>query len=485
MHRKFLSSLGLLLLLNLLIKPFWILGIDRAVQNVIQNSVNPNDYGLYYALFNFSFLFNIFLDLGITNLNNKNIAQNHTILNKHLSSIITLRFVLGTIYMLITLGIGFLIGYSSYQILLLLVFAINQFLISFILYLRSNISGLHLFKTDSVISVLDRFIMIFICLILLLNQSKENPFKIEWYIIAQSVSYIVTIIITLIIVLKKAKLKKLNWNKSFSMAIIKKSYPYAILVLLMTFYNRIDSVMLERISVNGSYQASIYAAAYRLLDAGNMIAYLFAGILLPMFSRMIKQKEKLEELVGLSFSLLLFISASSAAFGFFFRYELMQLLYSKNIMETSQVFGILIFCFVFVSCTYVYGTLLTANGNLKSLNIMASTGMIINIGLNIILIPNLESIGAATSSLITQGLTALAQIILAHKILKLKMEKGYWTSAFLFLVGLFAIGYSIRTFLPIKDATLQMLLFILYIPILAVLTKLLKIVSISKAFRYS
>jgi len=99
MHRKFLSSLGLLLFLNLLIKPFWILGIDRAVQN----SVSPADYGLYYALFNFSFLFNILLDLGITNLNNKNIAQNHHILNKHLSSIVTLRLLLGIFYFIATI----------------------------------------------------------------------------------------------------------------------------------------------------------------------------------------------------------------------------------------------------------------------------------------------------------------------------------------------------------------------------------------------
>ena len=57
---------------DFLIKPFWIFGIDRTVQNMI----GTEQYGLYYALFNFSFLFNIFLDLGITNFNNRNISQN-------------------------------------------------------------------------------------------------------------------------------------------------------------------------------------------------------------------------------------------------------------------------------------------------------------------------------------------------------------------------------------------------------------------------
>jgi len=61
MQKKFITNLALLLLLNLLIKPFWILGIDRAVQN----AVSPAEYGLFYALFNFSFLFIIHLDFVI------------------------------------------------------------------------------------------------------------------------------------------------------------------------------------------------------------------------------------------------------------------------------------------------------------------------------------------------------------------------------------------------------------------------------------
>ncbi len=35
MQKKFITNLALLLLLNLLIRPFWILGIDRAVQNAV------------------------------------------------------------------------------------------------------------------------------------------------------------------------------------------------------------------------------------------------------------------------------------------------------------------------------------------------------------------------------------------------------------------------------------------------------------------
>ena len=107
MQKKFVTNLGFLLLLNLLIKPFWILGIDRAVQN----SVGAESYGLYAALFNFSFLFNILLDVGITNYNNRNIAQHNHLLQKHLSGILVLRLVLSFVYFLISIIVAYVLGY--------------------------------------------------------------------------------------------------------------------------------------------------------------------------------------------------------------------------------------------------------------------------------------------------------------------------------------------------------------------------------------
>ena len=163
MQRTFITNLALLLFVNVLVKPFWILGIDRSVQN----TVGAEEYGLYYALFNFSYLLNILLDLGITNFNNRNIAQNEQLLAKHFSSVATLKWSLGGVYLVATLVAGLLVGYEGRVVQFLLFLCINQFLLSFILYLRSNLAGMHLFKQDSFMSVLDRTIMIGICAMLL------------------------------------------------------------------------------------------------------------------------------------------------------------------------------------------------------------------------------------------------------------------------------------------------------------------------------
>jgi O-antigen/teichoic acid export membrane protein len=385
MQRTFVTNLILVIGLNLLIKPFWILGIDRYVQI----AVGAETYGFYYALFNFSFLLNILLDFGITNFNNKNISQHQYLLNKHLSSILALRILLAVVFCVITMTLGWIIGYTADMLKMLLALIFNQALISFILYLRSNVSGLHLFRTDSFISVTDRLIMIVICgFLLIMHNSYGIPFDIRWFIYAQTAGYLVTAIITLFIVIDKAKLKKLTWRYSFFLMILKKSYPYAVLVLLMTFYNRIDTVMLERMFPlhEGARLAGIYASAYRFLDAANMIAFLFAGLLLPMFARMLKKKESVEQLVHLSFCLLVVPAFVVSISSYFYSDELMGFLYrqTSHPTESAAVFRILMFCFIPISSTYIFGTLLTANGNLKQLNLMAATGMVINVTLNLI-----------------------------------------------------------------------------------------------------
>ena len=450
MQKKFLTNLALLLFLNLLVKPFWVLGIDRSVQN----AVGAADYGFYFSILNFSFLFNILLDFGVTNFNNRNIAQNNHLLNKHFSSILMLKFMLLGVYLLVTFSVGLIIGYDSAQFKMLGWVTFNQFLLSFILYLRSNVSGLLFFKTDSLLSVLDRLLMILFCSILLWGDFTTSPFQIEWFVYAQTLAYGITATVAFLIVMYKASFKKLVWNRPFILMILKKSLPFALLVLLMAQYNRIDTVFIERLLPKGvgAQQSGIYAQGYRLLDASNMIAFLFAVLLLPLFSKMIKLKQSVESLVQLSFSILFAVSVTIALVSYFYNYELMSWMYpihpgesalghAERVRESAEILSLVMFGFVAISTVYVFGTLLTANGSLKTLNIIAASGVIISIVLNIILVPRLEALGSAYASLTAQFVTSIAQVIAVQMIFKFRVNYKLLSVLFIFVMGVFMAGY--------------------------------------------
>ena len=448
MQRKFLTNLGLLLTLNLLIKPIWIFAIDRNVQNI----TGVNDYGFYFVIFNFSFLFNILLDLGITNFNNRNIAQNHQLLNKHFSSIIVLKIMLALVYILITFSVAIILHYNTNQMQLLAWLGLNQILISFILYLRSNISGLLLFKTDSFLSVIDRFLMIVFCGILLWGHITTIPFRIEWFVYSQTAAYSITALIALMIVIKKARFRKLNFHWPFFLMIMKQSLPFALLVLLMTFYNRLDPVMLEGLLPDkvGNQQAGIYASGFRLLDAANMIAYLFSVLLIPIFSKMIKNKDSVEQMVKLSFTLIITFAIIIAVSCIVYSYELMDLLYNLHIKESANVFRLLMGGFVAVSTTYIFGTLLTANGNLWQLNIVSLIGLVVNFLINLFLIPRLLAVGSAYASLLTQFFIAIVEVVIAQHIFRFRINYRFLLTLAFFILGVVIFNLFLHQFHPEK-----------------------------------
>lgn len=431
-QKNFVSNLAILIVLNLLVKPFWPLVIEPSVQFEVGNNV----YGEYFAIFNFSFLLNILLDLGITNFNNKNIAQNNQLLTKHFSSLFSLKLALAILYIVATMIIGYLMKYEFRLMKLILIMGFNQFLISMLLYLRSNLLGMHLFKTDSLVSILDRFIMIVFCGLLLWTHFTGIKMSIYVFVYIQTFAYLITTAIAFFTVITHTKGFKLTWNYPFFVMILKKSFPFAVLVLLMTFYNRLDAVMIERILGGnlGAEQAGIYAKGFRLLDAANMIAFLFSVQLLPVFSRMLKYKENVEQLVKLSVTLLITPALVVGIGCFFYNMELTKLI-NHGVTDSASVFGILMCCFIPISTTYIFGTLLTANGNLKQLNWMATIGIGINFILNIILIRYYHAMGSAVSSFITQLFTALIQVYLSVKIFNFRLNKRLIVQLILFVAG--------------------------------------------------
>lgn len=474
--KKFIFDLAILLVLNLLIKPFWTIIVEPKVQGQIGNI----NYGEYFVIFNLSLVLNIFLDFGLTNFNNKNIAQNHHLLSKHFSKMLGLKFALGIFYMVVSFVIGYLV--LGYSLMLVLVLCGNMFFLSFILFLRSNLQALHLFRVDSIVSVLDRVIMIIIVGAMLLNMfgMKVTP---QGFVYAQTAGYALTSLIAFIIVLNKTHTFKLHWDRAFNMMILKKSAPYAVLVLLMSFYNRFDSLMIEQLldGNQGKEQSGIYAKGFRLLDAANQIAYLFSVQLLPLFSRMIKHKENVENVVKLSFTLLLTPALIVSISTIFYAQHFFEKIYTGD-TQGYEILAVLMNCFTAISISYIFGTLLTASGNLKKQNIVAMVGILINVVLNLILIPKFFAFGSAISSLVTQMFTGLAQVWICYKVFHFKLNKRLLTALFFFIVGLVLINYF--TLHLTKQWMLNFVIMLIFSGLLAFVTGMVNPKSVLRFLKY-
>lgn len=451
LQKKLLSGLFWVMLLNLMIKPLWILGIEVGVQNAVGKDV----YGFYIALFNFAYIFNILLDVGTTNYNTRNIAQHPQLIAKHLPVLLTMKLMLLVLYAVVTFTSALLWGYGSREFYLLAFLTLNQFLNSLILYLRSNFQGLLLFKWDSVLSILDRAIMIVICGLLLFGTRTGSlgAFRIEWFVYAQTAAYLATALLALGVLLRTQQFSgskfrlRLNWP--MTCMVLKRSLPFALLVLLMACYNRIDPILLQKLAPDGNDQAGIYAGALRLLDALTMIGYLVSVPLLPIYSKLCSRatesQQQIADTTRIVFSAIMVFSITAAVTLSAFAEQLMGLLYHNSIEEYASVFRILIFGIIPISITYVFGTLLTANGSLRQLNSLAAITLAANIGINMALIPRMGAMGSAWASLAAQSFMAVAQMVIALRIFNMRPTGCYILKLLFFALMMAGLSLFGRT----------------------------------------
>ena len=420
MKKKFLSNLILVLVLNIVIKPFYILGIDAEILKITEQN-SPGSYGTYFSLLSLAFIFNIILDMGVNNFNTRNIAQNNQLLQKHFSKIFSLKLILSIFYIIILFIVGLIFNFSFQEMKWLIIIGFNQILVALILFIRSNMSALLLFKKDSVLSVTDRLILIFFCGYFIWSIGDDSIITIDFFILSQTIAYLITLIAGFLLLVKHSKFPKLKWDQLFFKMIVKKSLPYALLIFLMSVYYYSDVVMVERI--RGNIEVANYAHGYRFFMAFNMLGYLFAGLLLPIFSKLIKEKKSVVPVSWLSFKLIYFFALVICVTVWTYKVEIIHWRYEINgslLLHSSETFGWLIISFIAVSCNYIFGTLLTAKGSMKQLNILAVFGILINISLNLLLIPDKGSSGAAFASAFTQFFILAFQIALCYKIFNFK-----------------------------------------------------------------
>ena len=207
MKRFFVKNLFFVILINVLIKPFWVFFIDRTVQN----KVGYTQFGTYWALLNTTLVFQIILDMGILNYTNKTIAQSNEQVGKLFSSTLFAKLILFILYTSIILSLSMTLQHTREERYLLMGIIGMQFLNSLLQYIRSIISALHYFKVDGIVSIMDKLLMIGICGILFLNSKTSAAFTIHWFVIAQLVSYLISVAMALWLL--KRLYKKPFWSR--------------------------------------------------------------------------------------------------------------------------------------------------------------------------------------------------------------------------------------------------------------------------------
>lgn len=407
---RFLKGLSWLIILNMLVKPVWLFFIDRQVQNI----VGYEEYGKYFAILSLSYVLFFLSDVGISNMLNQRMA-NHLPVNIY--QLLRIKFFLLLTYFVVFCFIGWLTHIANWEILFLVIAV--QCLTSLLIFFRNIVTANQYFGADAWFSVIDKTLMILFCGVLIYT-SLFNKISLPVFLRTQVVCTAIAVIICFLFIVKK-KFISINGSKRIE-SLFRQMLPFTLIILLMSVHYRLDGFLLERIHPNGAMEAGIYASAYRLLDASNMVGYLASSFLVAFVARNLKENEVLEEAILNTRHILMFCSLGAVSFVIVFASWLQQVLYHSNIAYNASVMQLCIASFPAYCLVHVYGSVLTGAAKFKQFITILIFSVVLNIILNLILIPSKGALGCSIAALASQYVCGITTLVVSSKTLAISVN---------------------------------------------------------------
>jgi len=208
------------------------------------------------------------------------------------------------------------------------------------------------------------------------------------------------------------------WKPLFRVAL-----PLGLAGVMVTVYYRIDAVLVFNIS--GAEEAGYYGAAYRVMDPLHVLPTAVMTSIFPVVAALHGiDRARVGRLVqsGLDFlvivSLPIFVGSIAVA------EPLMATIFGDGFERAADVLPILLFAFMWVALGYLSGYLIPVVHLQWWFAGLALAGVVVNIGLNLVLIPPHGAVGAAIATVFTEMLIAVAGTALVLRRLRARLSYG-------------------------------------------------------------
>ena len=372
--------------------------ISFVVSVFVVRYLGPKDFGIYSYAISFAWLFASISTLGLETISTRELVRNPDKRNEINGTVFFLRLVGSIACIIITAIVLLLIGESTYTTILILIF-----------------SGSFIFQSFSAIEYYFRGIV----------KAKYNAYALSasvifssglkilfiilkapliYFIIAASAEYLV-LAIALVIVYHQNELSVFRWkySKKIASSLLKDSWPLALSGVVVMIYMRIDQVMIK--NMLNDEAVGYYSAAVRLCEAWYFIPVTLCNAIFPaIVNAKNVSTEFYNNRMQKLYDLLTWLAIGIAIPVTIFSGQIIQLLFGNEFSPAAPVLTIYIWAGIAVFLGVASSQYLI-NENLTKLSFSRNlVGMILNVGLNLVLIPKYGITGSAIATLISYTL---------------------------------------------------------------------------------
>jgi len=368
--------------------------------------LGTNDYGAFSALVNLTAIASVALDLGFNVLFVREGARHSNEIQRYLRNVMSLRLLMSIVALLILALLVYPVGLGY----LLIPGFVLMALTSYATLLRNGLYAVQQLGFEAIAVVIESVVLL--ALVLYGGISHQG---IAYYVWAYAAQYGFSCVYFAIVLAAK-RIAFIGWR--FETAFLRewlwKGLPFALTFVLTIIYFKIDQPLV--LIFHGRIDASIYAAAYKPIEALLFIPITFLSVVFPVLS--VYHRERPREMLDAlnRFYKALLLMGWPASVGIFvLAGPLTPLMLGPDFGASETPLRILALALGVAFVNNAFIGALNASDRQSSFSWAAAWSVIANIALNLALIPPFSYVGASWATVGTEVALGVAGWILTAR----------------------------------------------------------------------
>lgn len=374
--------------------------ISKIIQLIIfvylARTLGKEDFGIFSFGIAFALLIVTIADFGLSTLLIREISRNKNAASKYVPNAVIVKILLSVITLIVAYLFLNIMHYSPKLKIVAYIMLLFTIIQSFTELYHSVFRAFERMYYDATIKVLRMCILIGMVFYAIKN---------NYGLIAASLSFPITELIvfaiSVLVAYKKFIVASFEFDYKFSKKLLKKSSLFCLSLVFSGLFVYMGSIFLSKI--RSTTEVGIYSAAANIMLALVFIPVMYGNAIFPVISRLhITSKKSLKFAYERSFKYMLIIGLPISVGIYVLSDKVVSLLYGKEYMESAVVLAILSGYLLLRFLNVVSGFTLSSINQQGSRVLSQGIAALINVILNLILIPLYGFIGAAISIVITE-----------------------------------------------------------------------------------
>jgi len=435
--------------------------LGLSVVKISTNYLSLSGYGEYVMVYEFLAFFGIAADLGLFTIAVKEMSKDENQIPKIIGNVLSLRTILSFTTMLVAVIAVFLMPmYENTRIPLGVAVASLTVFLTIVNGTISSVLQTKLrMEMASIATVVGKAVSVGM-MFYIVFWGYPNDTEIGFYMLVASgvIGNLVMVLMTEKFVRKITPLQ-FRFDMDVWKDVFFKALPYGIALILSTVYFRINSLMIS--FIRGQEEVGIYAVAMRMLEQLAILPLYFMNSVLPVLTKSLTEKtDKYKKIIGYSFDFLAALSIPAVVGGILLAYPIVFIVsspvylsrLSEGFYGSDIAFQILIIASLFQFLNILFAFILIALNKQVKLLYINAVCVILNIVLNLSLVPILGFRGAAASSVCSEFFILAATYFMAKRYLSFSIS---FKNIFKIILSAAVMGIVIYFLQPVTYKFLQ------------------------------